>query len=118
MAEFDAIKVERQVAADFKSQAKKLNLSMTEYLTKLMGDALVERLDNGELVDPLLRNLESFELPECCQKIYDDEKPLMKNCCQHWIKAYQNWYGRQILTYKNTLTGMYYSDYVQEYLGQ
>ena len=113
------IKVSDEVHSKLMARAAAENKTASDLIDSMLeGNDLVEKLDKGEYIDPLLVDLESFELPECCQKIYDDEKPLMKNCCQHWVKAYQNWYGRQIITYKNTLTGMYYSDYVQEYLGQ
>lgn len=112
------IKVSDEVHSKLMGRAAAEKKTASDLIDSLLeGDDLVEKLDRGEVVNPLLKDLESFELPECCQRIYDDDRPLMKNCCEHWIKAYQNWYGRQILTYKNTLTGMYYSDYVQEYLG-
>lgn len=67
------------------------------------GDALLEQLDKQSeeaYVDPLIRDLEPDELPECCQSIYGGS---IKERCEHWV-------DKRPAGFYNTLTHKWASD--------
>lgn len=89
-------------------------------------DALLEKLDyqnehpESTLSDEdrkLLEGLAPGELPECCQRIYDDPENIDMSLACHWEKAYVNHYGNRIWHLRNTLTGGSYFDYFNKYVG-
>lgn len=66
-------------------------------------DALLEQLDKRAeetYVDPLIRDLEPDELPECCQSIYGGS---IKDRCEHWV-------DKRPAGFYNTLTHKWASD--------
>ncbi len=66
-------------------------------------DQLLEHLDKQAeetYVDPLIRNLEPDELPECCQSIYGGS---VKERCEHWV-------DKRPAGFYNTLTHKWASD--------
>ena len=91
------------------------------------GERLLEELDNknehpedymSEEDKAVLRGLGPGELPECCQRIYDDPEHIdMSLACGHWEKAYVNHYGNRIWHLRNKLTGGSYFDYFNKYVG-
>lgn len=67
------------------------------------GDALLEQLDKQSeetYVDPLIRDLEPDELPECCKSIYGGS---VKDRCEHWV-------DKRPAGFYNTLTHKWASD--------
>lgn len=89
-------------------------------------DALLDKLDyqnehpESTLSDEdrkLLEGLAPGELPECCQRIYDDPENIDMSLACHWEKAYVNHYGNRIWHLRNTLTGGSYFDYFNKYVG-
>ena len=66
-------------------------------------DAILEQLDKQSeesFVDPLIRDLEPDELPECCQSIYGGS---IKDRCEHWV-------DKRPAGFYNTLTHKWASD--------
>lgn len=66
-------------------------------------DQLLEQLDKQSketYVDPLIRDLEPDELPECCQSIYGGS---VKDRCEHWV-------DKRPAGFYNTLTHKWASD--------
>lgn len=89
-------------------------------------DALLDKLDyqnehpESTLSDEdrkLLEGLAPGELPECCQRIYDDPENIDMSLACHWEKAYVNHYGNRVWHLRNTLTGGSYFDYFNKYVG-
>lgn len=89
-------------------------------------DALIDKLDyqnehpESTLSDEdrkLLEGLAPGELPECCQRIYDDPENIDMSLACHWEKAYVNHYGNRVWHLRNTLTGGSYFDYFNKYVG-
>lgn len=85
---------------------------------------LVDRLDSHpedfipEEDRAVLQNLGPGELPECCQRIYENPEEVdMSLACKHWKKGYVNYYGRRIWHLQNSLTGGSYFDYFNKYVG-
>ena len=66
-------------------------------------DVTLEQLDKQAeetYVDPLIRDLEPDELPECCQSIYGGS---IKERCEHWV-------DKRPAGFYNTLTHKWASD--------
>lgn len=66
-------------------------------------DHLLDQLDKQSeetYVDPLIRDLEPDELPECCQSIYGGS---IKEQCEHWV-------DKRPAGFYNTLTHKWASD--------
>lgn len=89
-------------------------------------DALIDKLDyqnehpESTLSDEdrkLLEGLAPGELPECCQRIYDDPEHIDMSLACHWEKAYVNHYGNRVWHLRNKLTGGSYFDYFNKYVG-
>lgn len=89
-------------------------------------DALLDKLDYQNehpesTLSPedrkLLEGLAPGELPECCQRIYDDPEHIDMSLACHWEKAYVNHYGNRVWHLRNTLTGGSYFDYFNKYVG-
>lgn len=82
-------------------------------------DAIMDRLEHVPTAEDqkIMEHLMPGELPECCQEIYSEEDPKEENMCEHWERAWVNFYGKQIWSLRNRLTGGSYQDYMQEYLG-
>lgn len=82
-------------------------------------DAIMDKLEHVPTAEDqkLMEHLMPGELPECCQEIYSEEDPKEENMCEHWERAWVNFYGKQIWSLRNRLTGGSYQDYMQEYLG-
>lgn len=89
-------------------------------------DALLDKLDYQNehpesTLSPedrkLLEGLAPGELPECCQRIYDDPEHIDMSLACHWEKAYVNHYGNRVWHLRNKLTGGSYFDYFNKYVG-
>lgn len=89
-------------------------------------DAILEKLDYQNehpesTLSPedrkLLEGLAPGELPECCQRIYDDPEHIDMSLACHWEKAYVNHYGNRVWHLRNKLTGGSYFDYFNKYVG-
>ncbi len=96
-----------------------LRRSLLEKDTEDEADAIMDRLEHVPTAEDqkIMEHLMPGELPECCQAIYSEEDPKEENMCEHWERAWVNFYGKQIWSLRNRLTGGSYQDYMQEYLG-
>lgn len=89
--------------------AKREGETVADVIARLLGgssnntDALLTQLDKQAeeaYVDPLIRDLEPDELPECCQSIYGGS---VKDRCEHWV-------DKRPAGFYNTLTHKWASD--------
>lgn len=120
MDKYVKINIKESVRGQLKEQAAGKGMTLADYIEWLSknrldeeADKLVEELDNPP-VPAALQNLKPGELPPCCQLIYDDpEDPTPQ--CDHWEKAWVNYYGNKVVHYKNKLTGGSYFDYYNKY---
>lgn len=128
------LRIKPETHNKLKKRAAEEGLSMGETIDKLLGageqdegERLLEELDNknehpedymSDEDKAVLRGLGPGELPECCQRIYDDPEHIdMSLACGHWEKAYVNHYGNRIWHLRNKLTGGSYFDYFNKYVG-
>ena len=107
------VNIKESVRSQLKEQAKAAGKTLADYIEWLAGqkldtkdisaeaDSLLEHLDKQETyVDPLIRDLEPDELPECCQSIYGGS---IKDRCEHWV-------DKRPAGFYNTLTHKWASD--------
>lgn len=109
------VNIKESVRSQLKEQAKGAGKTLADYIEWLAGahidtkdlaaeaDHLLEHLDKQSeetYVDPLIRDLEPDELPECCQSIYGGS---IKNRCEHWV-------DKRPAGFYNTLTHKWASD--------
>lgn len=107
------VNIKESVRSQLKEQAKGAGKTLADYIEWLAGahldtkdlaaeaDQLLEQLDKQETyVDPLIRDLEPDELPECCQSIYGGS---VKDRCEHWV-------DKRPAGFYNTLTRKWASD--------
>ena len=131
------LRIKPETHNKLKLRAAQEGLSMGETIDKLLGaektlantdeaDALIDRLDYQNehpesTLSPedrkLLEGLAPGELPECCQRIYDDPEHIDMSLACHWEKAYVNHYGNRVWHLRNKLTGGSYFDYFNKYVG-
>ena len=89
--------------------ARKDTETVSDLISRLLdgatvqADSLLDQLDKQSeetYVDPLIRDLEPDELPECCQSIYGGS---VKDRCEHWV-------DKRPAGFYNTLTHKWASD--------
>lgn len=132
MEQYVKINIKEPVRAKLKQQAADKDMTLADYIEWLANtvnsvpetekdeaDAIMDRLEHVPTAEDqkIMEHLMPGELPECCQEIYSEEDPKEENMCEHWERAWVNFYGKQIWSLRNRLTGGSYQDYMQEYLG-